>query len=56
MRTLRANRPCGRSIRIPTIASSVMTCAIDPDRKNSSVERACEMVKADAAAEKAAAK
>src|SRR5580704_4129813 len=48
LRTLRANRPCGRSIRIPTTASSVMTFAIDPDMKNSSVDCVCEMLKADA--------
>src|SRR6185312_16836878 len=38
LRTLRANSPCGRSIRIPTTVSSVMTLAIDPDMKNSSVD------------------
>src|ERR1700753_3089575 len=48
LRTLRANRPCGRSIRMPTTASSVMTLAIEPDRKNSSVDWVCEMLKAEA--------
>ena len=30
------------------MASSVMTLAIDPDKKNSKVDCVCEMVKADA--------
>ena len=30
------------------MASSVMTLAIDPDRKNSRVDCVCEMVKAEA--------
>ena len=47
-RTLRANRPWGRIIRIATMASSVRTFAIDPDKKNSMVDCACEIVKADA--------
>ena len=47
-RTLRANKPCGRIIRIATIASRVRTLAIDPDMKNSIVDCACEMVKAEA--------
>ena len=33
---------------MPTIASSVITLAIEPDRKNSRVDCVCEMVKADA--------
>ena len=43
--TLRANRPCGRSIRMPMTISSVSTLAIEPVRKNSSVDCDCEMVK-----------
>src|ERR1700733_14119933 len=46
--TLSAKSPCGRNIRIPTIASSVITLAIDPDRKNSRVDCVCKMVKAEA--------
>jgi hypothetical protein len=38
MRTLRANRPCGRIIRIATMVSSVSTLAIEPDMKNSMVD------------------
>jgi len=48
LRTLSANSPCGRIIRIATIAKSVSTLAIDPDMKNSMVDCASEMVKADA--------
>ena len=47
-RTLSANSPCGRTIRMPTIVSSVMTLAIEPDRKNSSVDWVCEIEKAEA--------
>jgi hypothetical protein len=33
---------------MPTTASSVITEAIDPDRKNSRVDCVCEIVKAEA--------
>ncbi|MEY9169876.1 hypothetical protein ABIF15_001108 [Bradyrhizobium elkanii] len=48
LRTLSAKSPCGRTIRMATIVSSVITLAIDPDRKNSSVDWVCEIEKAEA--------
>ena len=46
-RTLAANRPCGRIIRISTISDSVSTLAIEPVRKNSVIDCVCAMPKAE---------
>ena len=47
-RTLDANSPCGRAIRISTIRLSVSTLAIEPVMKNSLIDCVCAMPKADA--------